>query len=83
MVRGLLSRFLEGIAAGYANLAGLRNCPGVTPTIRLKCWQNWLWLEKPAQAASVSEVSRCGFVTSSAVFREPVSGVSMAKEAQR
>src|SRR5262249_6438731 len=38
-----------------------RNCPGVTPIWRLKCWESWLWSEKPACAAtSASEKSLPG-----------------------
>src|SRR5262245_66032645 len=33
-------------------LAGVRNCPGVTPTRRLKWRVSWLWSEKPASAAT-------------------------------
>src|SRR5262249_7114999 len=33
-------------------LARARNCPGVTPTRRLKWWENWLWSENPARAAT-------------------------------
>jgi len=36
MVEGSPSGFLERLAAFYAMLADLRNCPGVTPTRRLK-----------------------------------------------
>src|SRR5262249_1546579 len=35
-----------------AILADVRNCPGVTPTRRLKWRVNWLWSEKPARRAS-------------------------------
>src|SRR5262249_28129197 len=44
---------LLGATCGhYAILADIRNCPGVTPTRRLKWWENWLWSEKPACAAT-------------------------------
>ena len=36
----------------WADLAGIWICPGVTPTRRLKRWENWLWSEKPARAAT-------------------------------
>jgi hypothetical protein len=52
MIRGSLSGFFAGLAAFYAILAGVRNCPGVTPTSRLKWWENWLGSEKPARAAT-------------------------------
>src|SRR5262245_51469256 len=51
--------FLERLAPLYAILADLRNCPGVTPTRRLKWWVSWLWSEKPTHAAiSARERSR-------------------------
>jgi hypothetical protein len=46
---GSPSGFLEELAAGYPILAGVPNCPGVTPTKRLKWRENWLWSEKPAR----------------------------------
>src|SRR5262245_8572734 len=48
----LAVRFLGAACGAYAVLADLRNCPGVTPTMRLKWWENWLWSEKPADAAT-------------------------------
>jgi hypothetical protein len=45
-----------------AVLAGVRNRPGVMPTRRLKWWQNRLWSEKPACAATSARdrpVSAC------------------------
>lgn len=41
-----------GLATTYVGLAGVRNRPGVTPTRRLKRWENWLWSENPARAAT-------------------------------
>jgi hypothetical protein len=49
---GSPSGFLEGLAARYGILAGVRNLPGVTPTWRLKRRENWLWSAKPAPAAT-------------------------------
>src|SRR5262249_55886269 len=52
MVKGIALPFLERSAVFYAILAGVRNCPGVTPMRRLKWRENWLWSEKPACAAT-------------------------------
>jgi hypothetical protein len=52
MVRGDALPFLGGTCPFLAILARVRNCPGVTPTRSLKCWQNWLWSENPADAAT-------------------------------
>jgi hypothetical protein len=41
--------FLGETCGCYAILAGDRNRPGVTPTSRLKWWENWLWCENPAR----------------------------------
>jgi len=45
MVKGSLCGFLAELASVYSVLAGVRNCPGVTPTRRLKWRENWLWSE--------------------------------------
>src|SRR5262249_46505166 len=45
-------RFLGEACGLYWILAGVRNCLGVTPTRRLKWWQNWLWSQNPARAAT-------------------------------
>jgi hypothetical protein len=44
MVRGSLSRFLAGLAALTAILAGSRNRPGVTPPRRLKWGYESQWI---------------------------------------
>ena len=49
MVKGVALGFLGATCGLYAILADIRNCPGVTPTRRLKWWENWLWSEKPAR----------------------------------
>ena len=60
IVRVSLSGFFPAFAARYPILAGVRNRPGVTPTSRLKCWQNWLWSENPACAATCGRRKREG-----------------------
>src|SRR5262249_53218272 len=42
ILRGSRSGFLVGLAAFYGVFAGIRNRPGLTPTSRLKWWENWL-----------------------------------------
>jgi hypothetical protein len=49
MVKGSPASFLVGLDAFWAILEGDRNCPGVTPTKRLKWRENWLGSEKPAR----------------------------------
>lgn len=44
--------FSKVFASFYAILAANRNWRGVTPATRRKWWQNWLWSEKPALAAT-------------------------------
>jgi hypothetical protein len=42
MVQDARAEFLERLAVFYVILADKRNWRGVTPTTRLKCWENWL-----------------------------------------
>jgi len=42
MVPDARAGFLARLAVFYAILAEMRNCLGVTPTTRVKCWEKWL-----------------------------------------